>query len=149
MYKWDYFTALEKNRPLIGRSSQDPITALNAGERSIGVAVPLATTLRNVVRGNPIKVIYPEDGTLLTAAPAAIIRNAPHPNAAKLFMEYVTGPGYSQVTRRFFNETTRPDVPPPEGAKPMSEIKLIAPTQEEAERQVPEVRELWRDTFRI
>lgn len=149
MFTWDYFVQLERNRPMIGRSSQDPITTLNAGERAVAVAAPSATTLLSISRGNPLKLIYPEDGTLLVSAPAAILHNAPHPNAAKLFQEFTTGPGYSQVARRYFSQSLRPDVPPPEGSRPLAEVTLIAPTLAEAETGVPEVRERWRDTFGV
>jgi iron(III) transport system substrate-binding protein len=149
MYGWDYFKALERNKPLIGRSSQDPVTALNAGERSVGVAVPLGTAAVSVTRGNPLKLIYPTEGVLATLSPSAIIANAPHPNAAKLFMEFQHGPGLSTVVRRFFNPPLRPDVPPPDGVQPLAQIKMIAPTLEEQEKGVPEVRDLWRDTFGV
>jgi iron(III) transport system substrate-binding protein len=149
MYGWDYFKKMERNNPLIGRSSQDPVTALNAGERSVGVAVPLGTTLQSLDHGNPIKLVYPEDGTLATAAPAAILAKAPHPNAARLFMEFIASPQYSETITQFFNETLRPDVPSPKGATPLSQVKLISPTQAEAEKEVPEVREAWRDTFGV
>jgi iron(III) transport system substrate-binding protein len=149
MYGWDYFKALERNKPLIGRSSQDPVTALNAGERSVGVAVPLGTTAVSVTRGNPLRLIYPTEGVLATLSPSAIIANAPHPNTAKLFMEFQLGPGLSTVVRRFFNPPLRADVPPPEGVQPLAQIKMIAPTLEEQEKGVPEVRELWRDTFGV
>jgi iron(III) transport system substrate-binding protein len=149
MYGWDYFKAFEKNKPQIGRSSMDPVTMMNAGERSVGVAVPSATTLLSISRGNPLRLIYPTDGTLITPAPTAILRNAPHPNAAKLFMEYATSADYSRTVRKYFNESLRPDVPPPEGSKPLDQIPLLNPTPEEAEKGVPEVRELWRDTFGV
>lgn len=83
------------------------------------------------------------------SAPAAILQNAPHPNAAKLLQEFTTGPGYSQVARRYFSQSLRPDVPPPEGSRPLAEVTLIAPTLAEAETGVPEVRERWRDTFGV
>ena len=35
LYGWSYFDNLEKNRPLIGRSINDTVTALNAGERQV------------------------------------------------------------------------------------------------------------------
>ncbi len=149
MYGWDYFKGLERNRPQIGRSSIDPITLLNAGERSVGVAVPAASTLLSVSRGNPLRLIYPTEGVLATVSPSAIPRNAPHPSAAKLFMEFQTGPGLSRTIRRYFVESIRPDVPPPEGARPLDQVTLLSPTQDEAERGVPEVRELWRDTFGV
>jgi iron(III) transport system substrate-binding protein len=149
MYGWDYFKRLERNRPQIGRSSIDPVTMLNAGERSVGVAVPSGSTLLSISRGNPLRIIYPEEGTLAAISPSGIASNAPHPNAAKLFMEYTTGPYLSEVVRRTFNDPIHPSVDPPPGSRPVSQIKLIAPTPAEAEAGVPEVRELWRDTFGV
>ena len=64
-------------------------------------------------------------------------------------MEFQTGPWMSRTIREYFVETLRPDVPPPEGARPLDQVTLLSPTQEEAEKGVPEVRELWRDTFGV
>jgi iron(III) transport system substrate-binding protein len=149
MYGWDYFEKLEKNNPQIGRSSQDPVTTMNAGERSVGLCVPVGTTALSIARGNPLRLIYPTEGVLATIAPSAIVANAPHPNAAKLFMEFQTGPHLSRTVRESFNEPLRPDVPPPEGGRPLSEITLLAPSIAELEKGVPEVREAWRDTFGV
>jgi iron(III) transport system substrate-binding protein len=149
MYGWDYFKRLERNRPQIGRSSQDPVTLLNAGERTVGVCIPAGTTLLSISRGNPLRLIYPTEGVLATIAPSGILRNAPHPNAAKLFMEYQASKEMSEVVRANFGEPLRPDVPGPEGSLPLDQIKLLAPSLEEQEKGVPEVRELWRDTFGV
>jgi iron(III) transport system substrate-binding protein len=149
MYGWDFFKALERNKPQIGRSSQDPVTAMNAGERPVGVCVPLGTTATSISRGNPLRLVYPTEGVLATLSPSAIISNAPHPNAAKLFMEFQLGPGLSMAVRPLFNPPLRGDVPPPEGVRPLTEVKLIAPSLEEQEKEIPEVRELWRDTFGV
>lgn len=149
MYGWDYFKKLERNRPQIGRSSQDPVTLLNAGERTVGVCVPAGTTLLSISRGNPLRLIYPAEGVLATISPSGILRNAPHPNAAKLFMEYQAGKEMSQVIRGLYAEPLRPDVPGPEGSLPLDQIKLLAPSLEEQEKGVPEVRDLWRDTFGV
>lgn len=149
LYGWDYFVALEKNKPQIGRSSIDPVTALNAGERAIGIAVPTASTLLSIARGNPLELIYPKDGTVVVPSPSSIQKNAPHPNAAKLFMEFATGPEYFRVTREFYNESLRPDVPPPDGAVRLDSVPILVPTPEELESGVAEVKEQWRDTFGI
>jgi iron(III) transport system substrate-binding protein len=149
MYGWEYFEKLEKNRPQIGRSSMDPVTSMNAGERAVGVAVPSGSTLLSISRGNPLRIIYPEEGTLAAVSPSGIPSNAPHPNAAKLFMEYTASPYLSEVVGRTFNYPLHPAVQPPQGALPASQVKMIAPTAAEAEKGVPEVRELWRDTFGV
>jgi iron(III) transport system substrate-binding protein len=149
MYGWDYFRKLERNRPQIGRSSMDPVTTLNAGERTIGLCVPVGTTQLAISRGNPLALIYPAEGTLATIAPSAIPANAPHQAAARLFQEFQTGPVLSATVRLTFNESLRPDVPGPEGTRPVAGLTLLAPSLEEQEKLVPEVRDAWRDTFGI
>lgn len=149
MYGWQYFERLERNNPQIGRSSQDPVTTLNAGERAVGLCVGVGSTSLAISRGNPLRLIYPTEGVLAAVAPSAIIVNAPNPNAAKLFMEFTTGKGLSETVRRFFQEPLRPDVSPPEGGRSLADVTLLTPTLEEQEKGVPEVREKWRDTFGI
>jgi iron(III) transport system substrate-binding protein len=149
MYGEAYFRALERNRPQIGRSAGDPVTTLNAGERAVGVGIPSASSLLSISRGNPITLIYPEEGTVMLPAPSAAIRNAPHPNAARLFMEFVCGDAYSAALRPFFAESLRPGVPPPEGSRPLDEITVITPSAAELEQRLPEIKELWRDIFRV
>lgn len=148
LYGWDYFEKLEKNNPQIGRSINDTVTMLNAGERSVG-AGPLATTLRSASRGNPLAVIYPEDGSLLMIAPSGIMANTKNPNASKLFMEFLLGVETSRIAVEAFSESIRPEVPPPPGGTPLSEVKTMRPTFEEIEKGIPEVKELWRDTFGV
>jgi iron(III) transport system substrate-binding protein len=149
LYGWEYFTDLEKNKPQIGRSSDDPVTLLNAGERTVGLGVSLSTTLLSMSRGNPLSFIYPNDGTLAVYSPSAIPKNAPHPNAAKLFMTFTASATYAKVARTFFIPPLRPDVPPPEGALALDKVKLIGATPQEIEEGVPEVKEAWRDTFGV
>jgi iron(III) transport system substrate-binding protein len=149
LYGWDYFTSLEKNKPQVGRSADDPVTLLNAGERTVGLGVSLATTLLSMSRGNPLSIIYPTDGTLAVYCPSAIPKNAPHPNAAKLFMSFTASTAYAKVARNFFIMPLRTDVPPPDGALALDKIKLIGATPQEIEAGVPDVKEAWRDTFGV
>jgi iron(III) transport system substrate-binding protein len=149
LYGWDYFTALEKNKPQIGRSADDPVTLLNAGERTIGLGVSLATTLLSMSRGNPLSIVYPTDGTLAVYCPSAIPANAPHPNAAKLFMTFTASAAYARVARSFFIMPLRTDVPPPEGSLGLDKIKMIGATPQEIEAGIPDVKESWRDTFGV
>jgi iron(III) transport system substrate-binding protein len=148
-YGWDYFKSLERNKPQIGRSADDPVTLLNAGERSVGLGVSSGMVLLSKARGNPLGMVYPEEGTLAVFSPTAIPKNAPHPNAAKLFMEFCASPAFAEATRPFYIHSLRPEVPPPEGALAMDQIKLMSVPPTEIESGVPEVKELWRDTFSV
>ena len=58
LYSWSYFDKLEKNKPQIGRSINDTVTALNAGERQVAAGAD-GSTLFSASRGNPLAVSYP------------------------------------------------------------------------------------------
>lgn len=148
LYGWDYFKKLEANKPQIGRSINDTVTMLNAGERSVA-AGPAETTIRSAQKGNPLAVVYPEDGTLLMYAPSAIMANSKRPNGAKLFMEFLMGVEYSQIIVEQYGEPMRPEVKLPPELKPIDQIKTLRPTVDEIVNGVPEVKELWRDTFGV
>jgi iron(III) transport system substrate-binding protein len=145
-YGWEYFEKLNKLNPLIGRSVDDPITVLNSGERLVAPGNP-ASAFRSAARGNPLAVNYPTSGTLMDPSPSAILKGAHHPNAAKLFMEFLTGPEYSQILAKNSEQPLRDDVPPPPGAKPLSEMKVLSPKLADIEKALPKIKEKWRDTF--
>jgi len=146
LYSWSYFDKLEKNKPQIGRSINDTVTALNAGERQVAAGAD-GSTLFSAARGNPLAVSYPTDGSVLIIAPSAIMKGTKHPNAAKLFMEYLYSVEAAKINAKHFAIPLRPEVPSPPGAKAISEIKTIRPTVADIDKGIPEVIEQWRDTF--
>jgi iron(III) transport system substrate-binding protein len=146
LYGWSYFEKLAKNNPRIGRSGNDPITLLNAGECVTGLG-PLATALLTASKGNPMAIQYPTDGSMLCIGPSGVLANAPHPNAGRLFMNWLLSRECAQVMADNFQTPVRDDVPAKAGAKPLSEVKLLRLTTEEIGKGVPEVIEQWRDTF--
>ncbi|MBI3196327.1 MAG: extracellular solute-binding protein, partial [Rhodospirillales bacterium] len=146
LYGWSFFERLEKNKPLIGRSINDTVTVLNAGERQVAAGADVST-LFSAARGNPLAMSYPTDGSVLIIAPSAIMKGARHPNAAKLFMEYLYSLEAAKISARHFAIPLRPEVSAAPGARPISEIKTIRPTVTEIDKGIPEVIEQWRDTF--
>ncbi len=148
LYGWDYFVKLEKNKPQIGRSINDTVTMLNAKERWVA-AGPEATTLLSRDKGNPLSVSYPTDGTLLMVSPTGIPKNAPSPNAAKLFIEFLLDKEAAEVQVKNHSLSVIKGIKPAPGAKPLEEIKVIRPTEEEITKGIPEVKEKFRDTFGV
>ncbi|GGF15566.1 ABC transporter substrate-binding protein [Aliidongia dinghuensis] len=145
-YGWDYFTKLNALDPQIGRSIDDAVTVLNSGERIVGMG-NAASALRSAAKGNPLAVVYPSSGTLIVISPSAIIKGTPHPNAAKLFMEFLTGPDYSKILAANFEQPLRGDVAPAAGGKSLADMKPFAPTADQIEKQLPPNKAKWRDTF--
>jgi iron(III) transport system substrate-binding protein len=148
LYGWQYFEKLEKNKPQIGRSINDTVTMLNAKERWVA-AGPEATTLLSKDKGNPLAVIYPTDGALLMVSETGIPKNAPSPNAAKLFVEFLLDKEAAEVQVKDHSLSVVKGVKVAPGAKPLEEIKVIRPTEEEIAKGIPEVKEQFRDTFGI
>ncbi len=148
LYGWEYFKKLELNKPRIGRSINDTVTMLNAKE-SVVAAGPSATTLESRAKGNPLAVAYPEDGAVLMVSPSGILKNAPAPNAAKLLMEFLLSKDGNEIMVQHYQDPVNKLVKPAPGAKSLAEIKTIRPSYEEIEKGIPEVKELFRDTFGI
>ncbi len=146
LYGKSYFERLAKLRPQVSRSLLDAVTLLASGERSV-TASPISPLVESADKGNPIAIAYPSDGSILVQTPSAVLKNAPHPNAARLFMEFLLSADFSQVLVKARYESMRPDVKPLPGVKPVSEIKIIQPTVDDQLKGIPAVAELWRDVF--
>jgi iron(III) transport system substrate-binding protein len=146
LYGWEYFEKLAANNPRVGRSAGDPITMLNAGECMVGTAAA-SVSLQTADKGNPIGFVYPEEGALLCVGPSAVLADAPHPHAGRLFMEWMLSADYARACADLHMEPVRADAPPMQGAKRLSEVKLLTLTTAEIAKGIPVVIEQWRDTF--
>src|SRR5712691_8797406 len=148
LYGWDYFKKLELNKPRIGRSINDTLTMLNAKESWVA-AGPVATTLQSRDKGNPLAIVYPEDGAILMVSASGILKNAPAPNAAKLFMEYLLSREGHEVMVQQYQDPVNKHVKPMAGGTSIAEVKTIRPSPAEIEKGIPEVKEQFRETFGI
>ena len=148
LYGIDYFEKMAEQDPYIGRSSIDVATTTASGETTVG-AGPAASAGISAARGNPLAVVYPTDGTVVITSPTVIPEAAPHPNAARLFLEFQLGPEFAQVIADDFGNPIRPGVTLAEGVPALDEIKLISATTEQMIDGVPEIAEEFRDIFGI
>jgi len=90
-----------------------------------------------------------DEGCILIVLPATIMGNAPHPNAAKLFMEWLGSEEYAALVVEEYNVSMLKGFPPRQGVRPLSEIKTIQPATERIIKGIPELTELWRDKFGV
>jgi iron(III) transport system substrate-binding protein len=148
-YGWQFFEKLAKNNPRVGRSINDTVTMLNAGESAIAGCGPVGTLLESVQKGNPLAMVYPTDGTVLIIAPSSIMKGSKHLNAARLFMEFLMSAGASQIWVDHFNESIRPEILASKDAKSAKDLKIIRPTVAEITKGIPEVIKQWRETFGV
>lgn len=142
LYGWKFFEDLERGKPQIGRSVNDSVTTLNSGERQVAMG-PVGLSKVSAARGNPIRITYPTDGSVIVVSPSAIMTNAPHPNAAKLFMEFLCGPVHAEVMAA----AGRAPVRPTSAGSALPDSKILRPTTQQIVKGIPEVIEQWRDLF--
>ena len=146
-YGWDYFTKLAQNNPKIGRSINDTVTDIVAGERLVG-AGPDNYSLSQKAAGNPIDVQFPTDDAILIVSPVGIMKDAPHPNAARLFESFYYSQEYSQTMAKTYNYPLRSDVASPTG-KSVDQIKSYRNKGERLQTGIPDAIEKWRETFGV
>ena len=85
---WEYLEKLAKQRVMQVQSSTDPPKKLALGERAVMVDGNEYNALQLKEKGEPIEIVYPTEGTPMAVGPNAIFKNAPNPNAARLFQSY-------------------------------------------------------------
>ena len=73
--------------------------------------------------------------------------NAPHPNAARLFMEWLMGDDFARLSAENHVDPVHPGATLTSGQMPLDQVPLLKLTVDEIAKGIPEVVEQWRDTF--
>src|SRR6266566_471827 len=96
-------------------------------------------------KGAPVAFNVPPDGMPGTPETWGNVANAPHPNAGRLFMDWLLSPvGQKAIEEGLYTHSMRPDVPGPSGGLPITEIKLLLPEDWDAfQKSRPEFQREW------
>ena len=97
---WEYFEKLAKQKIMQVQSSTDPPKKLALGERAVMVDGNEYNALILKEEGKPIEVVYPTEGTPMAVGPNGIFKNAPNPNAARLFQSFCFTAGMPAARHR-------------------------------------------------
>jgi len=126
LYGWDHINAVRRVSTYVPTSTL-AFSLVGRGEFAIGVTGE-GNVFTEKAKGNPVEAVYPSDGTGLRFDASGIIKGGPNTANAKLWMDFLTTKEAMSIISAapHFRRMTRPDVPPPPGLKPSSEIKFIA-----------------------
>lgn len=84
-------------------------------------------------KGAPIAFVNPTEGVIAAPLLTGAVDQAPHPEAAKLFMDWFTGvPGQQAYVNASALYSARTDVKPPAGGVPITEFKQLIPSDWDA-----------------
>lgn len=148
LYGWDYFKQLAQNKPHLRQSVHDPAQVVAAGERIVGANGAEYFLYSQRKKGNPIGIVYPQDGVPLVVSPSAITSSSPRPNTAKLFTDFI----FSKDVQQFLADNEGLYVPHPEVTYPsdkpkLSDLKVLTVDPEELERRTEEIKKRFVEFF--
>src|SRR3954452_12640969 len=79
-------------------------------------------------KGAPVAFVIPEAGLPATPETWGLPTNGPHPNAARLFLDWLLSPiGQKAIGDYLYLHAIRTDAPPPPGGLPISQLRLLLP----------------------
>jgi ABC-type Fe3+ transport system substrate-binding protein len=118
----DFLDKLKPNALSFVRGHLGVTRAIAAGDKSLSFDVVAKDAADAAAAGKPIALAESESEPMpVWAQIAGVFREAPHPNAAKLFVAWYLQP---EQQRRIGYWSSRSDVGPPAGLKPLSSYNL-------------------------
>ncbi len=145
---WDFLKKLGQQHVMQVQSAADPPKKVAQGERPVAADGGEYVPLQMITQGAPLALVYPTEGTPSIPGGAGVMVDAPHPNAARLFALYL----FSRDGQKLLVDMARirsfhPDVPTPEGAKPLAEIKVMKADPAKQAKQVDEIKKKYAEYF--
>ena len=123
LYSDDELTRFIKNLDShVLSSSGDIIPYVSNGTFQVGITLE-ETAMKNILAGDDITMVYPEDGNISLPDGVAMVKNAPHSYNAGKFIDFVTGYDTQKYAMdRFCRRPVRTDLPLSVGFDAIKEI---------------------------
>ncbi|MBI3635274.1 MAG: extracellular solute-binding protein, partial [Candidatus Rokubacteria bacterium] len=146
-YGWGLYEKLRANDIMIVQGHQQVAETLTRGERLLAAEGADQQAWIDRKAGHKVQTIFPTDGTFAIPAPTAVIKGAPHPNAAKALAEFMIG---DTVQKLFPGEgiyAARSDVEPPPGNPPLRQIKLLPVDYDQIEKDATALKKKFNEIY--
>src|SRR5947207_6234041 len=147
---WEYFEKLARQKVMQVQSSTDPPKKLALGERAVMADGNEYNLFQLKEKGEPVEIVYPTEGTPLIVGPSGVLKDAPHPNAARLLQSFLFSTEAQQLMvdwggLRSFHALVK-DKP---SRKPLKEIKLMKDDPVAVEKQADEIKTRYSKIFNV
>lgn len=123
----------------------DVVRAVARGDESFGFAATDSDAASFLAEGAPLRAIAMEEGTLATPSAMTRVKDGPHPNASKVFLNWILGPeGQTVFSKGAGLASVRKDVPDfRHPAAVVTPKRLIVFSEEDAQNTAKAFREKW------
>src|SRR5438034_1286643 len=145
---WEYFEKLAKQRVMQVQSSADPPKKLALGERAVMADGNEYNIFIEKDKGTPVEIVYATEGSPVIVGPNGLFKNAPNPNAARLFQSFCFSPEAQQLCIDAGGlRSVHPQTKDKPGRKPFGEIKKMKDDPEAVERMRAEIKARYSKLF--
>jgi iron(III) transport system substrate-binding protein len=147
---WSYFEQLAKQNVMQVQSSADPPKKLALGERAVMADGNEYNIFLLKESGQPVELVYPTEGSPLIVGPNGVFKNAPNPNAARLFQSYM----FSAEAQQLMSDvgglrSAHPAVKEKAGRKPLRDIKVMKDDPLAVEAQSDQIKARYSQIFHV
>ena len=147
---WPYLEKLAQQKVMQVQSAADPPKKIAIGERAVmadGNDYSLEVAKLNK---QPVEVVHPAEGSPVIPVPSGIFRNAPNPNAARLFQSFLFSVEAQQIfidmfAHRSFHALAKEKA----GRAPLSSFKLLQADPKLVLAQSEEIRARYSKLFGV
>jgi ABC-type Fe3+ transport system substrate-binding protein len=121
-YGWNWMDRYMANKPHFIQGHLPVARAIADGKMAATLDATITTTGGLKRQGAPLEIAFSaEDETPVFTVTGGIFKDAPHPNAAKLFLTWYLA---KEQQSRIGTFSPRLDVPPPQGFNPLTSYKI-------------------------
>jgi iron(III) transport system substrate-binding protein len=137
--------------PGIYTGSTGGIQACVTGEKPVMFYMMNNHIARVMKKGAPLPIIVPEDGTMYIVVNLGVIKNAPHPNAARLMADFLLDPegGQKVYTEKLNQYALHPSVQAPKGFPSFASLDLWDIDFVEAEEMRADLQKKWAEVMKL
>jgi len=147
---WEYFEKLAKQKIMQVQSAADPPKKLALGERAIMADGIEYGVFQLKETGKPVAPIYATEGSPVVVGPNAVFKNAPNPNAARLFQSFCFSPeGQQLIVDVAGMRSVHAQVKDKPGRTPLKDIKLMKEDAAAVEKNSDEIKARYTKIFRV
>lgn len=121
-FGYEYFENLFQNGVILFAGNNDVVQSVVDAKADAGIALDYMVREKQIA-GEPISLVYPNDGFVVVPSPIAITSTSKDMDAAKIFVDFILSKeGQEQMVKLGYFLPVRSDVYPPDGAPTIKRV---------------------------
>jgi iron(III) transport system substrate-binding protein len=147
---WSYFEKLAQQKVLQVQSAADPPRKLLLGERAVMADGNDYNLLLLKEQGKSVEVVYASEGSPLIIVPSGVFRNAPNPNAARLFQSFFFSAEAQQLlVDDYAHRSFHAEIKEKAGRQPLSALNLLKSDPAAVLAQSEDIKARYAKLFKV